>query len=83
MAINDIIKLKGESAIVIAEVTVAAGEARGIVVVIAKLLASDMFVVVRNGFVQLHDSMENATLDIRKAYGEFSRCVEKAVIVGR
>lgn len=83
MAINDIIKLKGESAIVIAEVTIAAAEARSVTAVIARLLDSGMFVVIRNGFIQRHANMDPATLDLRKAYGEFSRCVEEAVLTGR
>jgi hypothetical protein len=82
MAINDIIKLKGESALVIAEATVAAN-ARGITIVLARLLDSSMFVVIRNGFIQRYANMDSATLDIRAAYGEFSRCVEEAVLTGR
>lgn len=81
MAINEILTLKGEKAIVVAEVAVAAN-ARTITVVIAKLLDSCMFVVIRNGFIQRHPNMDTATLDLRKAYGEFSRCVEEAVLTG-
>lgn len=82
MAINEIIKLKGESAIVVAEATVAAN-ARGVTVVIARLLDSGMFVVIRNGFIQRYANMDPATLDLRAAYGEFNRCVEEAVMTGR
>lgn len=82
MAINDIIKLKGESAVIIAEVTIAA-EGRGIAVVLTRLLDSGMFVVTRNGFIQRYPNMDPASLDLRAAYGEFSRCIEEAVLTGR
>lgn len=80
MAVNTVITLKGEQAVIMAETSVAITQLRVNTVVLAKLIDSSMYVVLRNGFIQQFPGCGNFTFDLGMAQQEYSSIVTDFIL---